>query len=138
MKARRETGWKAEELLDGMEAGDGEAIATGLEVARRILELAEDMVERGEVPLSQLFCFIRDTAEKEKRAGPFADWLDDWRAQNPHLAADETALTARVLSKLQAKARDGSLTPWCKQRGLNPVAVAEFAFGGQAHSSRRQ
>jgi len=126
-----------EELLEKIEEGDAEAVAVGWRIAARALEAAEKDIDRGRVRLSQLFCFVRDVDEFAQRDGPFADWRDDWRARNPDMAAEEDELQGRVLSKLQAKARDGSLVPWCQRHGLNPAAVANFAFGGTGRMRRQ-
>jgi len=133
----RRRGRTNEDLLKQIEAGDPDAINFSWRLVGRILEITTEKIDRGELSLSQLFGILRDTNEFEQRHGPYADWFEDWRVRNPELAEGCDERRHRVLAKLQAKARDGTLEQWCRRHRLNPAAVADFAWGGDARSSRR-
>ncbi len=128
LRTRRE--WNGEDLVESIKAGDPEAVDTAWRLTRRALVIIGERIERGELRLSQLFCFVRDIDELEQRNGSYAEWIEGWRARNPKSAAEIDDLRKRFFGKLQAKARDGTLVQWCQRNGLNPAAVADFVWGG--------
>ncbi len=129
--------WTGQDLLDSIETGDPEAIWAGWRLVRQVLEAIGKEIDRGALPVSQVFCLARDFHEFERRSVSYAEWREDWRARNPEQAAEDDALRQRVSEKLRAKARDGSLVRWCSRHRLNPIAVADFAWGGDGRPKPR-
>ncbi len=90
----------------------------------RAMEIIHEKMDSGELSTSQWFCLARDFTEFR------SDGYTEWQKRNPEKVAELDAERERALLRLQAKVRDGSLVAWCERHGVDPRAVASFAYGG--------
>ena len=111
-------------------ADDDKYLIDGWWLVTRAMKIILEKMDNDELSMSQWFCFARDFSEFR------SDGYTEWQERNPEKVAEVDAVRERVLRRLQAKVRDGSLLDWCERHRVNPAAVASFAYGGDGRRGR--